>query len=904
MHIRAIAMAVSLAMLGQAPAAGADANSDADAKVFAKADIFSTATAPSNARGPASATAPADANASAKKPKDVINELLDMPAYPPDWRKAVTPWSADRVPPDDAPIELLLAYWSDWAHPFMDDVPYPRPTAIIQARLLEAVARKPLRFGEYKHVLPETPEACAKLKAVYDKLGLIKFPAYQPASKPTAMLSAATQPASDPYGPPTPEEANEQLRDEIHNWLLPRSLCFRDELIKAAINMTALPGGGGGGGAGGIFDTDESGWADAAEALARLDWQTAEPILKKHAADSPTTSAAIALVLLYQHAVKAGDQSGADKLRLRLRALVQAPNSPEHAKDRAVEALIASAWQGRDEWVVSLLSPPPRLGDGVLHKALAADPNHWIPVLTKLVDGKDSMTRDNAIACLVPPDSIFATGWGVTSPFRPRKDAMKPLLPWLSDPNWSKAPNRARLVDELSMADLPESVPGLMWIMRHEDGLMRVKAAKALGHYRAKEAGPELWKMFESEESFALRESIDLTDWVKAMLACSAISDEQIAKAIEADARETVAFCHEYSASGGTGIVSAPRPCPEWRTVQMGGELKHLASDRDGAAALLLARAAAIRDKEPRIAEAIMDSLGYSRSPAIDKELARLLSKTPDLPTVLCALTRYERMRKNAPQELAEMVRAGGLAAGLAAAILADPESCRRILRGDDRPAQLMLLAGARRIRTALPLDDVVALWKSDDAPLALAVEQYLECEDSLAARKIVWAHHPNEIRILGSRVAFGDTYPEEYNDIERRLTKEMQAKDTPDEIIALFRISLGGPPGQWADGPVGQWTVRRKDGKWTVTMDSTRTAKWTRELTQEERKYLSAMIDQGKFEDLPALAPNGCDTDSYEYLHLTRHTGRRVYMEYPGRRGSAATPYDLLVRFFKDMEP
>jgi len=128
MRIRAMAMAVLLAAAGLAPAAVADpyTNSNADA----------------------------NANAGVNKPKDLVRELLDMSAPAPDWRQfvKVIPWG--QAPPDDAPIEVLLAFWSDGAYTFSLSCPL-RPSAGVQSRLLEAVIEKPRRFTSYECLLPE-----------------------------------------------------------------------------------------------------------------------------------------------------------------------------------------------------------------------------------------------------------------------------------------------------------------------------------------------------------------------------------------------------------------------------------------------------------------------------------------------------------------------------------------------------------------------------------------------------------------------------------------------------------------------------------------------------------------------------------------------------------------------------
>jgi hypothetical protein len=406
---------------------------------------------------------------------------------------------------------------------------------------------------------------------------------------------------------------------------------------------------------------------------------------------------------------------------------------------------------------------------------------------------------------------------------------------------------------------------------------------------------------------------------------CSAITDEQIAKQAEARARQIMAdpnvgpFCE-----GGIFAQGGPRlpNLAERRWLGLADDDlrrdKELRQEASGPAAgrlaeILLIRGRELGQAEPDLAENIVAVLLDSPAPAVDRELIRLLNRTQNVNTVLSALYRSEDMRKNAPRELAEMVRAGGPVAGLAAAVLAEPETCRKLLRGSDKPAQVMLLACARLIRTALPVDDVSALWKPDDKPLALACERYLECEDSLAARKIVWAHHPGEVLILGGPDSFepwrrrpdfpGDIREPEY---EKRLRKEMQEPNRPDEIIAMITGSAGGGR--------GNWIIRRKGTQhrltfepppnWDVPGEQKKEGSWSRELTKDESRRLTDMIVKGRFDDLPAVKLGEADETDYTYLHLTAEGGRRVFLMDPTCLDAATTPYGLMVRFFEDLEP
>ena len=91
-------------------------------------------------------------------------------------------------------------------------------------------------------------------------------------------------------------------------------------------------------------------------------------------------------------------------------------------------------WPGRDEWYLPLFSDATLQelhSDSSIMTPLCepvkADPDKWIPVVTRLVGGKNRTAHDNAVNCLIQFHLEDA-----------RKDALRPLIPWLSDPEWSR----------------------------------------------------------------------------------------------------------------------------------------------------------------------------------------------------------------------------------------------------------------------------------------------------------------------------------------------------------------------------------------------------------------------------------------------------------------------------------
>src|SRR5262249_550965 len=135
-----------------------------------------------------------------------------------------------------------------------------------------------------------------------------------------------------------------------------------------------------------------------------------------------------------------------------------------------------------------------------------------------------------------------------------------------------------------------------------------------------------------------------------------------------------------------------------------------------------------------------------------------------DVDSITVALETRDTLSKSAGDELYGLVKQGGYAAGVAAAILNDKREWKAILENSDAKAQLALLACARYLRDKLPVELAGKSLNSPNRALAKAAESYLEVEDSPEARKLILARHPGEAYILGDTTAFchicnGDWY-------------------------------------------------------------------------------------------------------------------------------------------------
>ena len=107
---------------------------------------------------------------------DVLKALLALPAPTPRQpdAPAVTQignfrdysfYRRNNEPPDDAPVEDLIDFWTRWSDTNAGD----GPTEAVRKRLLEACVAKPEILASLIEVLPEADSTPAKVKNIYDK---------------------------------------------------------------------------------------------------------------------------------------------------------------------------------------------------------------------------------------------------------------------------------------------------------------------------------------------------------------------------------------------------------------------------------------------------------------------------------------------------------------------------------------------------------------------------------------------------------------------------------------------------------------------------------------------------------------------------------------------------------------
>ena len=772
----------------------------------------------------------------------IIQQLLELPAPTPTENTAddgspVDPNAHQSGKVDSKSPEALLGYWSQ---KYRRD--RTEPSDEIKRRLFQAVANDPEKLPGVLGVLADDPKIHAKVKELYE--------------------SAPKQPWF-----------SDHWKNAVHDWLMLNSEDFRSDLFEVARAAT----------------DDEDGWVINEEelaALARLDWSAARPILDQHVTGGPSRVATYSLSLRYEHAVQVDDHDEAGRLRETLQGIAADRTAHGYSRDRAIDTLVGADWEGRDQWYMELMQDDSllRLKDGIysrspLNGPVVRDPDVWIPRIAALVGHENRAVHDQAVNMLIQ----FQLK-------RARADALMPLLPWLFDPEWSSARDRLRLIQSVDGLDLRGAIPGLIHVVETEDGALRGYAAGSLASFKAKEAVSSLRYALTQDKDSHHRRMI-----IIALLACEGLTVDEMAQSIEAYAvqlstAEGREAWEEYDYPYGDSELVDPQ-------ASIGAALgRESFEPPSGLADRLSSRLPELERKSLEAAGIVRKIMSLWSDPDVDRTFVRDLEVgKAGAEAIAAALQRREGMRANVGSDLSRLIEDGGLSAGVAAVILGEPITTRRVLGGESGVAKAALLASARLVREPLTVSEIGDLLGAKDALLSLAAERYLEADDSPEARRLVLERHGGQARILGARMSFdpGHATFGQFEQLEDDLRREVLAKDGPEEVYALLSA------GYW--GSTGHRFVRLRDSEATLSVCTDAARCHERALTGSELNRLTTFLDENSFEDLGPLDHIVHDGMQFEYVHVSPAGGRRVFMNNPNVDGGS--PYDLLTDLFFDLE-
>lgn len=793
---------------------------------------------------------------------NLLKQLLDLPAPAPrpvldeftltENERGKEFFSIENVPADDAPLEDLVAYWEN-QNSLRDRLQYRlKPSEKTLERLLEYCEDNPDKFTNLLALMPANPAIAERIKKIYDRL--------------TAEKSE-----------------NVYLRREMREWLKFNSKYYLDELIKEAQK---------------VRDEEEYVSGNAEEilrSLARVDWDSAKPILDKLLNDaSQPYSATLAKWVIYEHALETGDADATERYRSELQKIVENKSATPGQRDLAMDSLVLSGdWSGRDEWYGSLLGDETMLEvqengyTGLTTMIKMSPPEKWIVPMIKLTKSPNLAVRSAAVRNLMEVIE------------KDRKDIIEALLPWLSNPEWINSLNpgqRIDLIEALAETFVPEAVPGLIWIVQNEKGKSRGAAAQALVKYKDSGAIPALRFALQDEKYTGVLEHI-----IEALIACGGIGDDEQMSSLEAFAAlsstpegakkiadyETQSYDDDDEKTGGnTRLLPLP--------VIIGKYISEQEEPGDGLAARAVERLKVLRKTKPAVAQALAAIMQTWKGRVIYMEtLRQIRAGEADIDTILTLLANRIDVREKISGDVVSLRVLNGMPRGIGACIAEDAAEFMSILRQPDAETQIAMLACARLIRAALPIDETGALMKSPNKMLALAAERYLEAEDGTQARSLVLAHHPNEALILGARQIF---VPADVKSVYSSPALNMlfssvgsnsfvQPK-TPEisKSEEALRVEIKGNTEMLAvyaflpEAESGQQVVRVYKNRIVYNFYEDEARSWEKELSGEEYEQLYQSLLENKIDNLSVN--NGyCEScAAHEFVMFGRSGGRRVF--------------------------
>jgi hypothetical protein len=707
----------------------------------------------------------------------LIDELFALHPRPVSWRRHAACRKWTKPPPDDGPLDVLIDYWVSG--------PFRPPSEAVRERFLAAAEEDLSLVARLLEYLPETDDACRLIEKWHRQ-------------------------AKPPPGY-TPE-----MWDWVPAMIRARASYKRAELAQVAVSASAA---------------DER--VEALHDLAEVDWARAGPLAYEFAGSDDPLLQVTGLGLLYDH-----HESERERLRPRLRELVEDRQAGAHARQAAFDVLWEHEWQGRETWYLSLFedaSFADLCEDSTLYRPLRrpvwADPDRWIPVVARFVGSSSRAVHDNAVTCLAEFTEEHA-----------RVDSLRPLIPWVADASWADAYGRVDVIRSLEHVHLPEAVPSLIAAAESEE-YGRWDAVAALGYYEGEQA------------TAALRHLLGRIKWKRvvfeALARCGGVSIEEQVSALEAGVR-------------GDDCVPELEPS-------------------EALAAAVIRRARELQESDPALAESLLREIYDWPLAVVDRErVRRIVTRTASLQCVRSALLRRKalagdrRLRREAD-------RGKGMERGIAAAIVGKAD----VLGADDAEAQRAFLACARWAGIRLPLAPVTALLATG---ARRAAERYLESDDRREAWRAVLAHHKGEAYVIGWHGGYIPT-------IEEELRKAVLDLEGPHEVYAL---TASGQYGQeryvvsvFADRVEITTTV---NDVWLQDAGKHE----TRRLADDEWEAVRAFLHDNRVDDIPSTGCQAKDGIRYWYWHVRPDGGRRLFMDSPPSDWPHDVLYHLVVRRFQ----
>jgi hypothetical protein len=593
----------------------------------------------------------------------VFKAMLEQPVMPPLY--APLQESLPEEPDENGPLDALIRHWSK--------IPQnqPGPSPWVQERFLQACERDPEKIHRLLWQIPPTPASARRIRALHDSLV---------------------------SGPDVVNSRVYALRD----WLKYQTDTFRDELLQDIRPLFHGP-------------TDTLDWEawGALESLSKVDWTTARPLVLRAEAHPNPIIQAFGLCLRYQQAMTLGSESP-EALRPRIMALAEDATQPVWTRCRAADILCEYPWPGWEAWYLKQFKDPSLLElrqDGesvlVLLSPLFLAPKRWIPELVRLIEGSNPAARDNAINILVE----LPTSWLSA-------EELRPLLPWLLDPEWSRSPRRDQALRAMARVCIPEAIPGMTSILASNPASSQAWMA---AEFLIRNPNPGAIPFLQA----ALEHHLNTSEcaWHQsafslALLACGGLSEEKTLEMITALAVQLERNPNLHDSIEQRGIS---------REVLLGWHFIMNQEVQIQLASALFKHARRLERGSPEVAEALRKLLWKHRVPEGDTEIIRRLGDSDlRLSDALAAVSHRDLVKQNHREALERFSQDKGWRGGMAAALLDDSARMNHLLTQGSPDARLALVATARLARVKLPLGSV-AVQALQGRTLARAADLYLK---------------------------------------------------------------------------------------------------------------------------------------------------------------------------------
>ena len=571
--------------------------------------------------------------------------------------------------------------------------------------------------------------------------------------------------------------------------------------------------------------------------LAQRDWMRAERLISR-LRTSPSLPVRInAAAVLFE---ETGDANALKELL----DVAYDKQAPVEVRDTAVRSLLARAWEGREDCFLRLLGDK-SLSDGRSRRSedypllvVRDDPDKWVPLLTRALETKGTL-RDHAVRVLV----------GI-----PRVEALRPLLPWLQDREWSESGSWKEFVGKLGEVAVPAAEDALLYAMQHfEDPWDRAEAAESMVRYPSSEHIPLLLEASRLEESPDRRKS-----YVTTLLGYGYFSiREQVEGELEY-AKQSGRFFYIVDES-----VRSDQSLLGEILLGIGNRPSHLSTEE-----LIKFEVSLIPSLSLEKRHTMERVLVRQGGPLVERYLVdSLKSGKPSALVVTALLEQPETFRSKYSQELIVLSGSKGAVSGIASALAqTDPSP---ILTGKDQEAQKALLAAARTIGVRLPVSKVGPLLQG---PTKEAAEAYLMALDTEPARRELLASSSEKPIVFGRAGFVFETSSPAW---ESELANYLQEHPQVDDIYCVRTTGYYGAYGNFIV-LVSKDKVELRHSLDTESYEG-------RHLTAKERHDFLKFVAAANLDDpYPppgfdhSVFPYGGHGPHFEFLHLNRQQGRR----------------------------